>query len=98
MSYAVRDCEFREALIEQLKETALTIFENADEIIGDYKYTGDIDITIYLKTDKLNSGIPEISVNKTYYPDYKKLTDITNKLYKKSQESTKKAITEIKKL
>lgn len=66
--------EFKEYLINQLKTSAQTIIDNAEEIIGDYMFTGDLRITISMSTDKkidsLDDVFPRISINKVIYSNY----------------------------
>lgn len=62
----------RTARIEQLKACAETIIKNAESIIGDEHYAGDMSISIILKAD----AIPSIKVDKDIYPD--RLEEICN--------------------
>lgn len=81
--------EFKEYLINQLKISAQTIIDNAEEIIGDYIFTGDLKITICMPTDKkidtLEKICPKITVNKIIYSDYEyNVQNYEN--YKKSEK------------
>lgn len=66
--------EFKEYLINQLKISAQTIIDNAEEIIGDYMFTGDLRITISMPTDKkidsFDDIFPRININKIIYSNY----------------------------
>lgn len=66
--------DFKEYLINQLKTSAQTIIDNAEEIIGDYMFTGDLRITISMPTDKkidsFDDIFPRISINKVIYSNY----------------------------
>lgn len=66
--------EFKEYLINQLKISAQTIIDTAEEIIGDYTFTGDLRITISMPTDKkiddISDIFPRISINKIIYSNY----------------------------
>lgn len=66
--------DFKEYLINQLKTSAQTIIDNAEEIIGDYMFTGDLRITILMPTDKkidsFDDIFPRININKIIYSNY----------------------------
>lgn len=66
--------EFKEYLINQLKISAQTIIDNAEEIIGDYMFTGDLRVTICMPTDKkindFEQIFPRININKVIYSNY----------------------------
>lgn len=68
--------EWKKYLVETLKLYAKTLEENAEEIIGDYAFTGDLTITLILPTDKTSLSVPAINVSKEYYPNYKCLNDL----------------------
>lgn len=52
--------------VVQLKAAAKTIYDNADKMIGGYKWqTDDLDITITISS----SGAPRIVVRQELYPD-----------------------------
>lgn len=55
----------RTARVEQLKTCAETIIKNAESIIGDEHYAGDMSVSIILKANE----IPRIKVDKDIYPD-----------------------------
>lgn len=63
---------WKDYLVECLKMSADTISKNAKEIIGNYKFTGKLEITISIPTDFTEGNPPEIVVNKVYFPDYDK--------------------------
>lgn len=66
-------CNFdRTARIKNLKACAETIIKNAESIIGDEQYSGDIMISINLQAD----SVPSIKVDKYIYPD--RLEEICN--------------------
>ena len=64
--------EWKEFLINELKVCAKVLDDNAEEIIGKYMFTGDLDIMISLNTSKCEE-FPRISITKEYYPDYNDL-------------------------
>ena len=68
--------EWKEYLVQMLKLYAKTLEENAEEIIGDYSFTGDLSIMFTLPTDKRSSELPSISVSKDYFPNYEKMSSI----------------------
>lgn len=52
--------------IKELKSAAKTIYDNADKMIGGYKWqTNDLDITITISS----SDAPRIVVRQELYPD-----------------------------
>lgn len=60
------DNELVSKLILELKAAARTIYDNADKIIGGYKWqTDDLDITITIN----DSDAPRIVVRQELYPD-----------------------------
>lgn len=63
---------WKDYLVECLKLSADTISKNAKEIVGNYKFTGKLEITISMPTDFTEGKLPEIVVNKVYFPDYDK--------------------------
>lgn len=62
--------EWKEYLVQMLKLYAKTLEENAEEIIGDYSFTGDLSIMFTLPTDRRSPDLPSISVSKDYFPNY----------------------------
>ena len=68
--------EWKKYLIQTLKLYARTLEENAEEIIGDYTFTGDLTIMFTLPTDKMSMSTPSIDVSKEYYPNYKSLSNL----------------------
>lgn len=78
--------EWKEYLITQLKACAKVLDDNAEEIIGKYVFTGDLDITITIETNCRNHEYPRISISKDYYPDYKLIGDAYNKFERKRKE------------
>ncbi len=81
--------EWKEYLVQTLKLYARTLEENAEEIIGDYSFTGDLSIMFTLPTDKRSfDRFPSISVSKDYFPSYKAFGEI----YKKFENERRKAI------
>lgn len=71
--------EWKEYLVQMLKLYAKTLEENAEEIIGDYSFTGDLSIMFTLPTDQRSPALPSISVSKDYFPSYRAFGDIYNK-------------------
>lgn len=68
--------EWKKYLVQTLKLYAKTLEENAEDIIGDYAFTGDLTITFTLPTDKMSMSTPSIDVSKEYYPNYKSLNNL----------------------
>ena len=63
-----RDERLKNLLINLLKTSAQTLIDNAEEIVGDYNLTEDIDIYITIKTNEKELGIPDIRISKEYIP------------------------------
>lgn len=82
--------EWKKYLVETLKLYAKTLEENAEEIIGDYAFTGDLSIMFTLPTNGRNTELPSISISKDYFPNYGKMSSI----YDTFAEERKKAIEE----
>ena len=82
--------EWKKYLVETLKLYAKTLEENAEEIIGDYAFTGDLSIMFTLLTNMRDAELPSISISKDYFPNYSKMAD----LYNVFKEERKKAIEE----
>ena len=80
--------EWKKYLVETLKLYAKTLEENAEEIIGDYAFTGDLSIMFTLPTNTRDTELPSISISKDYFPNYSKMAD----LYDVFKEERKKAI------
>lgn len=78
--------EFKEYLINQLKISAQTIIDNAEEIIGNHKYSGELNININMCTSG-ETHFPSITINKEWFPDCKKLSEIYDKMH---EEEVKK--------
>lgn len=49
----------------------MNLKENAEEIIGNYSFTGDLSIMFTLPTGQRSPALPSISVSKDYFPNYK---------------------------
>lgn len=77
--------EWKNYLVQTLKLYAKTLEENAEDIIGDYAFTGDLMITFTLSTDKMSMSTPSIDVSKEYYPNYKSLS-ILHETFEKERE------------
>ena len=71
--------EWKEYLVQTLKLYAKTLEENAEEIIGDYSFTGDLSIMFTLPTDQRSPALPSISVSKDYFPNYSAFGEIHEK-------------------
>ena len=71
--------EWKEYLVQMLKLYAKTLEENAEEIIGDYSFTGDLSIMFTLPTDQRSPTLPSISVSKDYFPNYNAFGEIHEK-------------------
>lgn len=82
--------EWKNYLVQTLKLYAKTLEENAEDIIGDYVFTGDLTIMFTLPTNMRNSELPSISISKDYFPDYEKMESIYNTF----ADTRKKAIEE----
>lgn len=75
---------FKEYLVDTLKLCAQTIIDNAEEIIGEYKYTGELNININMCTTG-ETHFPGITINKELFPDCKKLGEIYDKMQEKEK-------------
>ena len=80
-----RNEDFKELLIGLLKVSGQTLIDNAEDIIGDYKYTGSLDITININLGKFD-GLPTISITKEWYPDVESCEDIIIKYQTKKKQ------------
>ena len=80
--------EWKEYLVRMLKIYAKTLEENAEEIIGDYSFTGDLSIMFTLPTNQRSPALPSISVSKDYFPSYMALDE----LYEKFETERRNAI------
>ena len=67
--------EWKEYLITQLKVCAKVLDDNAEEVIGKYVSTGDLDIMITIDTNGCEQEYPRINISKDYFPDYKMMSD-----------------------
>lgn len=83
---------FKEYLVDILKLCAQTIIDNAESIIGEYKYTGKLDININMCTTG-ETHFPSITINKEWFPDAKKFSEIYNKMH---DEEVKKDVNKVK--
>ena len=81
--------EWKEYLISELKACAKVLEDNAEEIIGQYLFTGDLDIMITIDTNGGETKTPSISISKYYYPDYNLMADYYEKFQKKREENQK---------
>ena len=77
---------FKEYLVNTLKLCAQTIIDNAEEIIGNYMFTGELEIRIDMCTNKSVCSPPDIIINKDYLPDLDKYAKIYNKMQEKENE------------
>lgn len=82
--------EWKEYLVQMLKLYAKTLEENAEEIIGDYSFTGDLSIMFTLPTDQRSSALPSISVSKDYFPSYRAFGEIYGKFRDERLKCVKK--------
>lgn len=82
--------EWKEYLVNELKACAKVLDDNAEEIIGKYLFTGDLDIMITIDT---NGGgdlkYPSINISKSYYPDYKLIAE-ARQAFDEKRKSNKK--------
>lgn len=78
--------EWKKYLIAQLKVCAKVLDDNAEEIIGKYLFTGDLDIMITIDTSGGESKYPRINISKDYFPDYKLMSDAYDEFKRKSKE------------
>ena len=81
--------EWKEYLVQMLKLYAKTLEENAEEIIGDYSFTGDLSIMFTLPTDQRSPGLPSISVSKDYFPSYRAFGEIHEKFENERRKAAK---------
>lgn len=79
--------EWKKYLVQTLKLYAKTLEENAEDIIGDYAFTGDLTIMFTLPTDKRSMSTPSIDVSKEYYPNYKCLSNLRETFEKEREAS-----------
>ena len=78
--------EWKEYLITQLKECAKVLDDNAEEIIGKYMFTGDLDIMITIDTNGSEQKFPSINISKNYFPDYKLVANAYDEFKRKRKE------------
>lgn len=76
---------FKEYLVDTLKLCAQTIIDNAEEIIGNYMFTGDLEVRIDMCTNKSECNPPDIIINKDYLPDMKQYVKIYDKMKEKER-------------
>lgn len=81
--------EWKEYLISMLTLCAKTIEDNAEEIIGNYLFTGDLSIMFTIPTNNRGSSFPSISISKEYYPDYDMSFKLNEDLDKKRKDKHK---------
>ena len=81
--------EWKEYLVQMLKLYAKTLEENAEEIIGDYSFTGDLSIMFILPTDQRSPALPSISVSKDYFPNYTAFGEIHEKFETERRKTIK---------
>lgn len=79
--------EWKEYLIMQLKACTKVLDDNAEEIIGKYLFTGDLDIVITIDTNGGESKYPRINISKDYFPDYKLITNAYDEFKHKQREN-----------
>lgn len=87
--------EWKEYLITQLKACAKVLDDNAEEIIGKYVFTGDLDIMITIDTNGSESKYPRINITKDYFPDYKLIADAYAEFKDKRKEKEDSTNTEM---
>lgn len=88
--------EFKGYLIESLKNSAMTVHDLAEQFVGDYLFTGDLDINITIGCSTMDR-YPEISINKIIYPNLIKQKEYMNRYdkirsYYKSPHIDKKEV------
>ena len=81
--------EWKKYLITELKVCAKVLDDNAEEIIGKYLFTGDLDIMITIDTNVGESKYPRINISKDYFPDYKLMSDAYDEFKKEKAKRTK---------
>ena len=88
--------EWKEFLISELKACAKVLDDNAEEIIGKYVFTGDLDIMITIDTSHCEEKYPKISISKDYFPDYKLIEDAYGEFrHKRREQIVKEKIEDI---
>lgn len=80
--------EWKKYLITELKACAKVLDDNAEEIIGKYLFTGDLDIMITIDTNGGESKYPRINISKDYFPDYKLMSDAHDEFKRKRKEDS----------
>lgn len=88
--------EWKEYLTSMLILCTKTIEDNAEEIIGNYLFTGDLSIMFTIPTNASMGSFPSISVSKDYYPDYDISFKLRENLDKKRKHRYKTEGEEIK--
>lgn len=56
-----------EELVQRVKEAGQSIIDNAENIVGDYKYQTEICICVTLNAD--NAWLPEIRAEQSFLPE-----------------------------
>lgn len=80
--------EWKKYLITELKACAKVLNDNAEEIIGKYVFTGDLDIMITIDTNGSQQKYPRINISKDYFPDYRSMADAYNEFKDKRKEDS----------
>lgn len=78
--------DWKAYLTMELKACAKVLDDNAEEIIGKYLFTGDLDIMITIDTNGGESKCPRINISKDYFPDYKLMADAYDDFKRKRME------------
>lgn len=56
----------REELIQNIKDCGQSLIDNAENIVGNYKYLGEIEITCF---PNITDDAVRIEVNNSFYPE-----------------------------
>ena len=59
--------DYKEKIIQNIKDCGQSLIDNAETIVGDYKYTNGFMINCFV--DGINE-LPYISVNVDFYPEH----------------------------
>lgn len=64
----VKSCRYRgrEKAIQDIKDCGQSLIDNAEKIVGDYKYLGNVTITCFLE---MSDDPVHIEVKNDFYPE-----------------------------
>lgn len=63
---AIKVKDWKEEIIQNIKDCGQSLIDNAEKIVADYKYARDVTITCYVSGE---DDIPYISVDSDFYPE-----------------------------